>query len=234
MWKLLFHLIGAIQFSYGCYYDFMYVRIPSTSTTVTPYGGKLKYLTYLNAMLQTAYFTVALLNDIIGTDEPMPANKPFIRRMKDAIFSALAFPLSMFVGITFWGIYAVDRELILPRAIDAYFPLWLNHVMHSNIVVFVLIELVSTFRMYPKRKVGLSILTLFMLGYAIWIHTIYFKTGSWVYPVLSVINWPVRVLFYIFSLGFAWSLYSVGETLNTAVWSKEVESTVRSGKKKAK
>lgn len=50
MWKALFHLIGAIQFSYGCYYDFMYVRLPSTSTIVTPYGGKLKYLTYLNAV----------------------------------------------------------------------------------------------------------------------------------------------------------------------------------------
>ncbi|CAG4952003.1 unnamed protein product [Colias eurytheme] len=234
MWKILFHLLGAIQFSYGCYYDFMYVRVPSTSTSVTPFGGKFKYLTYLNAMLQTAYFTVALLNDLIGTDEPMPSNKPFIRRLKDTVFSSLAFPLSMFVGITFWGIYAVDRELILPKVMDAYFPFWLNHVMHSNIVIFIVIELVTSFRMYPNRKIGLSILSIFMLGYAIWIHIIFFKTGSWVYPVLSVMSWPVRIMFYIFGLGFASALYSLGETLNKNVWSKEVESTVRSGKKKAK
>ncbi|CAH2215953.1 jg18168, partial [Pararge aegeria aegeria] len=64
MLRVLFHLLGAIQFSYGCYYDYTYVQIPSTSTTVTTFGGKFKYLTYLNAMLLTVYFTVAVINDL--------------------------------------------------------------------------------------------------------------------------------------------------------------------------
>ncbi|CAH0725741.1 unnamed protein product, partial [Brenthis ino] len=98
MLKDLFHLFCAIQFAYGCYYDYTYVRIPSTSTTVTPFGGKLKYLTYLNALLQTIYFFVALINDLIGTNESAPSNKPLIRRSKDILFSSLAFPLSLFVG----------------------------------------------------------------------------------------------------------------------------------------
>lgn len=261
MLKILFHLFCAIQFAYGCYYDYTYVRIPSTSTTVTPFGGKLKYLTYLNAvniyilfvqiiitylyifstlhefylqLLQSIYFFIALINDLIGTNESAPSNKPLIRRSKDILFTSLAFPLSLFVGITFWGIYAVDRELILPKALDAYFPTWLNHVMHSNIVISIIIELASSFRMYPSRKMGLSILSTFMLCYVVWIHFIYFKTGSWVYPILSVINWPLRVIFYLFSLGFVVGLYTLGESLNRAVWSKEVESTVKSGKKKAK
>ncbi|XP_046969681.1 androgen-induced gene 1 protein-like [Vanessa cardui] len=234
MLKMLFHLVGALQFFYGCYYDYTYVRIPSTATTVTPFGGKFKYLTYLNAMLQTLYFTVALLNDIVGSNESTPSNKPLIRRFKDLLFSALAFPLSMFVGITFWGIYAVDRELILPKMMDEFFPTWLNHVMHSNIVIFTIIELATSFRMYPRRKVGLSVLTTFMLCYVVWIHVIYFKTGSWVYPILYVLNWPVRIFFYLFSLGLVFGLYTLGETLNRSIWSKEVESTVKSGKKKAK
>lgn len=234
MLKVLFHLIGALHFCYGCYYDFTFVRIPSTSTTVTPFGGKLKYLTFINAMLQTVYFTIALCNDLFGNNEQTPSEKPLIRRIKDTIFSSLAFPLAMFVGITFWGIYAIDRELILPRSLDPYFPLWLNHVMHSNIVVFSLIELISSFRMYPSRKKGLSILVAFMLCYVVWIHFIYFRTGSWVYPILTVLNWPVRVLFYVISLGLACSLYTVGENLNRSFWSKEIEETVRSGKKKAK
>lgn len=185
-------------------------------------------------MLQTVYFTVALINDIIGTNESTPSNKPLVRRIKDTLFSALAFPLAMFVGISFWAIYAVDRELILPKAMDAFFPTWLNHVMHSNIVLFTIIEITTSFRMYPGRQFGLSILSAFMLGYVIWVHVIYFKTGSWVYPILNVLNWPLRIIFYLFSLGLVCGLYTLGETLNRSVWAKEVEATVKSGKKKAK
>jgi hypothetical protein len=185
-------------------------------------------------MIQTLYFTIAFCNDLFGNNERTPSEKPLIRRLKDTVFTSLAFPLAMFVGITFWGIYAVDRELILPRSLDAYFPLWLNHVMHSNIIAFVIIELVTSFRMYPSKKKGFSILCTFMLFYVIWIHFIYFNTGSWVYPILTVLNWPVRILFYLISLGLVCSLYSVGEKLNRAVWSKEIEQTVKSSKKKAK
>ncbi|KAM3965743.1 androgen-induced gene 1 protein isoform 1-T2 [Aphomia sociella] len=230
--KILFHLLGAIQFCYGCYYDATYVKIPGT--TAPQYGGKLKYLTYLDAMVQTAYFTIALLNDLFGNNEPTTSEKPLIRRIKDILFSSLAFPLAMYVGISFWGIYAVDRELILPRSLDAYFPTWLNHVMHTNIVVFVFIELVTSFRMYPAKKSAMTILCSFMLCYVIWLHVIYFKTDKWVYPILAVLNWPTRIVFYLISLIVVSSLYIVGEKLNKLVWSKEVEQTVKSGKKKAK
>ncbi|XP_026726359.1 androgen-induced gene 1 protein-like [Trichoplusia ni] len=234
MWRTLFHLFSAIQFFYGCYYDYRYVNIPVTSSAVTPFGGKFKYLTYWDAMIQTAYFTLALLNDLFGNNEPSPSEKPLIRKIKDTVFSSLAFPLAIFVGVSFWGIYAVDRELILPRSMDPYFPLWLNHVMHTNIVVFILIDLLTSFRMYPKRKAGLSILSSFMIGYLVWIHVIYFNTGSWVYPILNVLNWPLRICFYIFCLVLSCCTYTLGETINKAVWSSEVEKTVRSGKKKAK
>lgn len=230
--KILFHLIGALHFFYGCFYDYNYVIVPRTEKSAPSYGGKFKYLTFLDAMVQTTYFTVALLNDFFGTNEPAPAQKPLIRRIKDLAFCALAFPLSMFVGTTFWGIYAVDRELILPRSLDEFFPLWLNHVMHTNIMIFTFIEMVTSFRMYPKRKLGMSILTLFMLCYVVWLHVIYFETGGWVYPILSVLSWPLRIAFYVFSLVIVFSLYVFGERLNGTVWSREVEKTVRSGKKK--
>ncbi|XP_041982174.1 androgen-induced gene 1 protein-like [Aricia agestis] len=234
MLKILFHLVGAIQFFYGCYYDYNYVIVPPSPKSPSTFGGKFKYLTYLNAMLQTLYFTIALLNDLIGSEDVTPSEKPLIRRIKDAIFSALAFPISLFVGITFWGIYAVDRELILPKMLDAVFPAWLNHVMHTNILLFTFVELASSFRMYPPRKRGLSILTTFMLAYVVWVHVIYFKSGTWVYPILAVLSWPLRIIFYIFSLMLVFGFYTLGETLNKSIWTKEVEITVKSEKKKAK
>ena len=34
-----------------------------------------------------------------------------------------------FVVVTFWGLYAVDRELVFPKHLDKIVPMWLNHVM---------------------------------------------------------------------------------------------------------
>lgn len=48
--KLLFHLLGALHFFYGCFYDYNYVIIPRTLVPTPSYGGKFKYLTFLNAV----------------------------------------------------------------------------------------------------------------------------------------------------------------------------------------
>lgn len=65
---------------------------------------------------------MALVNDFIGTNEAHPRKSPIIRKVKDYLFSSLAFPVAFNVGISFWGIYAIDRELVLPKVLDAVFP----------------------------------------------------------------------------------------------------------------
>lgn len=139
------------------------------------------------------------------------------------LLTCLAFPLSMFVGLTFWLIYFIDRELVLPKALDPYFPTWLNHVMHTNIMVFVLIELFTTFRRYPSRRQGFTILASFMLTYLVWMLTIHTVSGFWVYPVLDVLNWPLRVVFFLSLFVLAIGLYLVGEKLNALVWREQLE-----------
>lgn len=184
--------------------------------------------------MQTLYFTITALNDAFGTNEANPPSKPIIRRIRDTMFSSLAFPVAMFVGVTFWAIYGIDRELILPSHLDEVFPSWLNHVMHTNIMVCTLIELATSFRMFPTRKTGLTLLSVFMLAYAVWLHVVYFETGAWVYPVLAVLNWPVRIVFYIASIVIVLSLYILGEYLNRLFWSQEISAMERSTKKKVK
>lgn len=41
---------------------------------------------------------------------------------KDFIFAAFAFPVAFNVGVTFWSLFAIDRELVFPKALDAFFP----------------------------------------------------------------------------------------------------------------
>jgi FAR-17a/AIG1-like protein len=65
---------------------------------------------------------IALLNDLIGTNDVLLSKAPKIRKLKDYFFATFAFPVAFNVGITFWSLFAIDRELVFPKALDAYFP----------------------------------------------------------------------------------------------------------------
>lgn len=224
MLRILVHLLGALQFSYSVYYDWNYVVIPpSVSNIGSAYGGKFKFLTFWDAIIQSAFFWICLINDFIGSNEISARPKSSIRAFKDFLHSTIAFPLAVFVSVTFWGLYAIDRELVFPKALDAFFPNWLNHVMHTNILIFTVVELICSFRIYPSRKKGLGALISFMLVYLIWTFVIYAKSGHWVYPVMEVLNWPQRILFFVALLLFIQGIYIVGELLNRLVWGKELK-----------
>jgi hypothetical protein len=63
-----------------------------------------------------------VINDFIGTNDVAPKKMPLIRKIKDYVLATLAFPVAMNVGTTFWGLWAIDRELVFPKALDAFFP----------------------------------------------------------------------------------------------------------------
>ena len=62
----------------------------------------------------------------------------------------------------------VDRELVLPKALDPYFPWWLNHLMHTAIMVFTTLEMILAPRQYPTRSNGLTGLVVFNVIYLVW------------------------------------------------------------------
>lgn len=182
----------------------------------------VSYICMSSQVIQSIFYTICILNDCFGSNE-VQKKTPLIRKLKDMLFTSVAFPVAMFVGLTFWGLYAVDRELVFPKALDPYFPVWLNHVMHTNIMIFILIEMITSFREYPKQKIGLSILTGFMLSYLVWMHVVYYKTDVWVYPVMAVLNTPLRICFFLVLLGLSVTLYKLGDFINTKVWAKQIK-----------
>ncbi len=54
-----------------------------------------------------------------------------LRRLEDFLFSTLALPIGMFVGIMFWGLYMIDREVIFPPVYDLLIPSLANHMLHT-------------------------------------------------------------------------------------------------------
>ncbi|XP_019869344.1 androgen-induced gene 1 protein [Aethina tumida] len=235
--RTVLHGLATIHFWFGCYYDWANVNIPKevhNRGEKWDYSGKLKYLTYWDALLQGFFFTICLLNDLIGSNEVAPKKTPFIRKVKDILLPSLAFPISFFVGATFWALYFIDRELVFPKALDPFFPTWLNHVMHTNIMIFILIELATSFRRYPSRKVGISILAVFSISYLVWIHIIHAKTGFWVYPVLEVLPTAGRIVFFVACLFMFIGFYLLGEKLNAIVWKKQLKQAPTKAQKSKK
>ena len=49
------------------------------------------------------------VNDFIGSRRKSSSGT--LVRVEDFLFASLAFPIGMFVGSAFWGLYAIDREL---------------------------------------------------------------------------------------------------------------------------
>ena len=119
------------------------------------FGGNLKYLTRWNVLLQLVYFVVAFVNDILGSESRTKEYSTAAQKIRDFVFSSLAFPTGVFVTVAFWSIYLVDRKLIFPVELDKYFPPITNHMMHTTPLVSQILELLLVFHVQPKRLHGL-------------------------------------------------------------------------------
>jgi len=223
------HLVTFCVQSTGLYYDLYFVKPFGARQT---YGGRWKYMTFICMIIQTVYFGYSLLNDVFGSNlspHLQQGHRSRLQKLRDVFFASVAFPLGVFVVLTFWGIYAVDRELVFPKALDGVIPAWLNHVMHTTVLPFLLVEKLIVYHHYPSRSKGIGLTVLLGLTYMLWVFWIAYYAGIWVYPVLQVLSWPGRLLF----LGGLWifmaCIYIIGEKLNHALWLPK-KSTVQPSK----
>lgn len=172
------------------------------------------------------YFTVALINDFVSSRGS--------KQLRDYVIASLALPLALETSLMYWSLRSIDRELVFPKALDAFFPQWLDLMLHTNVTVFILIEAiyVSSIK-YPSRKSAIRGLTLFLLGYLIWLYVIKLNTGKWVYSILDFLSGPQRIGFFAASGLVSIALYFVGEFINKITASKESVGA-RVGAKKTK
>ncbi|XP_028160881.1 androgen-induced gene 1 protein-like [Ostrinia furnacalis] len=213
----LFHAAVISINVYTIMYDQMYLELPFTTGEL--YGelilkGRWSLVTFWCMGLQTVYFTLSLLNDLIGTNElsPSPQKKPLIRTIKDLTF-ALAFPMALFVTITFWALYFYEKNLVYPDEIDILVPHWVNLVLHVFNSVFICIELKYAKITFPPRSSGLLFSFLFNFGYIVTACLLRIRTGAWPYPLLEVLDGPSIVVFFTISILMGLFLYFLGEKL---------------------
>ena len=152
-------------------------------------------------------------------------------------FLKLTLLAGQFVGLIFWTLWHIDRELVFPKAFDAIFPSYINHMMHTTVIPVQLLELILLYHMYPKKTSGIATTFSFCLLYLSWTLIVAHFGGIWVYPIFEVLDTVQRGIFMLFCSMFGGLLYLVGESLNNVVWSKHskiAEAEIVSGKVKTK
>ncbi|XP_074656908.1 androgen-induced gene 1 protein-like [Tubulanus polymorphus] len=212
----LLHLSICGVYAYSIWYDAYEVKLPRPST----YAGKWKYLTFWNLWIQGMLFGVCFLNDLFGTDyQPGdPRRASLLQRIRDYTLSVIALPVGLFVVTSFWSIFAYNRELIFPVALDKFFPSWLNHIMHTTVIVFLFVEMLMTNHHCPSLKRCIKGLSLFALVYGLWVLWIAYYANIWVYPVLAVLPVSGRVIFILSMYIYFLVLSCVCYKLKRAVW----------------
>ncbi|XP_013383837.1 androgen-induced gene 1 protein-like isoform X3 [Lingula anatina] len=231
---LAVHLTVLVIQAYSVYYDYFICR-PRNNYSWNSYGGPWKYLTWWTELINTFYFGIALLNDLCGSNAGPEDGKDkhsTLQKFRDRMYSILAFPIGAFVVASFWSLYAVDRELVYPAELDKIIPSWLNHVMHTTVLPFLLIEAYVVYHEYPSKKVGIPGIVFFSSLYQFWILWIAFKADIWVYPILRVLSWPMRIVFMVLCWVLVMILYLCGHEVTQMCWGPTQGKTLQAKKVK--
>lgn len=220
MLHIILQLATFANFAYAIYWDVFILKLP----TQRSFGGQWKYLTFWNMWIQMVYFGISFLNNIFGTHatDPMSASK--LQKIRDFFFATLAFPIGQFVGIVFWTLFYINRELVFPVAFDKFFPNYINHMMHTTVIPAQLLELVLLYHIYPSKKKGIFTTFFFCALYLSWTLVVAHVGGVWVYPIFQVLEPVPRAAFMLFCAMFGGLLYLGGELLNNIVWSRSLHS----------
>jgi len=212
--KLTFHLLVVANYTLfmkhqGRVNDELNAKYPGREE----FMGQWKYLTHMNVAIQTGLFALSALDDILEVISP--DNRKITKMIKDFIFSTIGFPVGVFVSVSFWGLYAIDRDLVFPDELDQFFPPITNHMMHTVPALTLLMELCLYHHQYPPKEAGIGMIALFMAFYYTIIVMAHKYTGVWVYGLFDVIStWQRYLIVALFTL-VTIMFYFVGEAITS-------------------
>jgi len=194
----------------------------------------MRYLTNWTFTLQTIYFYIALADEIVSLFKGKWKFQKGLNTMKNYLFTVLVAPMALVVTIVFWSFWFVDRELIFPAVMDQVLPSWVNHSLHTTTSIIVLIEMYLTFHKYPAFKPALLGITVYLLLYSICLIGTYYQSGVWLYPIMSMLSWTLRIIMCLGVYVLAIVLYGAGYFLNKALWDQGKVAAKKAPKKKHK
>lgn len=106
-------------------------------------------------VFQTIYLIAAFCDDLLSRSTK---RRQWLSSVKDYLFFSLVIPCASFTTISFWSLYNVKKEFVLPEGSEIVLPYWLNHMVHTNTLITVVIEFIfHTHRLPSKRSAFLGL-----------------------------------------------------------------------------
>ena len=183
------------------------------------YGGRWKFLTFINFWLQVIYFFLAFITDLIpGWRKEI---KSRFKKLRDFLFTTAVFPVAVFICGTFWTLLMIDKSLLIPPGLDVAavpsLPL-LNHLWHSTIVLCAMVEMLLVFHRYPSNGVAATFIFVYSGGYIAWVIWIVIVSDFWVYPFLKMMPPVLTSIFFAASIFLLLGIYFVGKVIACLRW----------------
>ncbi|XP_014364377.2 androgen-dependent TFPI-regulating protein isoform X1 [Papilio machaon] len=228
-WKTVLHIFSILHHVYVSLFAIKMESKLKNSEDLeiqSLYTYRVAYLTGWNFAFQTLFLLLSLVHDVLEwLDKQDCRMAARLRYWRDIIFSGLVVPFTLFVSSMFWCVYAVDRELVFPRAYDDVVPWWFNHCVHTNISVVVLIETLLQARRRPRDfKTEIIAVTVVDVAYAIVYYAIYYFTHRWLYKVFGVMTWWQVCLYQLLIWGSSYLFYFLQFPVNRLIHG-DVEET---------
>jgi hypothetical protein len=173
IFHLFFYSAVSIVYVYSfCIYDANLFRENKYAKLGFPFdssfGGRAKFLTYVNVCIQIAFFSLSALDAFKSLFSAINQSNTItgVRSLTNFLYTSVAFPIGVLVSISFWSLYFIDRSLVFPTVLDSIVPSWLNHVLHTLPVASLLVEsYISQHKYIPGRIVWTCA---FILSYIFW------------------------------------------------------------------
>ncbi|XP_057665583.1 androgen-dependent TFPI-regulating protein-like [Diorhabda carinulata] len=159
-------------------------------------GFEFCFFTLWNFIFQILFMIVAIMDEVSKLMKFSLITQKRLGKTRAVMYNTILFPSTLMVMSIFWILWHTDRELVFPEILDLFFPSWLNHMLHTFIVMPIIIELILPKKYnFVKFEKSAVVLTAIFMFYQILYFSIYFCHGVWLYAVYKVFTWPQRIMF---------------------------------------
>ncbi|KAK6623779.1 hypothetical protein RUM44_010635 [Polyplax serrata] len=180
-------------------------------------------------VIEQNYFNACLVLDILEFTPPSKyiKLKSHLKRALPYVFTSIVFPLSILVTINFWAIYSnYPRVIDEDNVTESYFPSWVNHGLHSSILLLTVVEKFLVYRPYPARMSAFLGFSTVLTMYWSTCTVLYFIGGVWPYPLVSLMTtWQVLLYVYV-NIILGCAIIRLGESLNNKIWGKKLSNEI--------
>ncbi|KAK3945266.1 FAR-17a/AIG1-like protein [Diplogelasinospora grovesii] len=178
------HILGLLSFAGNFAYMQMF-----PNPLHEGFGGDFQFLTIIGLALATATFVFGFLADV--------TLDPRLFGIKN-VLSVCSAPLEVLVSILYWGLCAIDKNLVVPPDLELPFlPDFGFHAMPAIMLALDLMLLSPPWTVKGYGAMAISMTIAFL--YWGWVEYCFAKNGWYPYPIFELLITWQRVLLFTFS-----------------------------------